>query len=57
MDFLHQKEYQGNKIMEQIIKQDKLYIITRGDKWRLYLGGKKLCESKDYYKVIERIEK
>lgn len=45
-----------NIIKEQFLLNNDLYIITYFEgKWKLFLDGKKLAESKDHGKVYERI--
>lgn len=46
----------NNIIKEQFLLNNDLYIITYFEgKWKLFLDGKKLAESKDHDKVYERI--
>lgn len=56
MQSLNQTEYQGNRIVEQYANETELYIITLGEgKFRLYCNSKKVCESKDYENVVDKI--
>ena len=46
-----------NRIKEQLLLNNDLYIITLDDihKWKLFLNGKKIAESKDHDKIYKRI--
>lgn len=49
-------EKSSNRIKEQVLVNNDLYIITYFEgKWKLFLNGKKIAESKYHDKIYDRI--